>query len=125
MKMIWSIEGLAYLTAGAVLMYLYVSRSKGVETLSPEKLPELGSESFAELKNVLKEVYKRTLYLAVAFLYLAYVTIAARPPAARMFGLILAFALFIYCIPPRNRVMKILSGAGLDRKDIRDRGLSL
>jgi hypothetical protein len=123
--MLWSIEGLAYLAAGVVLMYLYVSRSKGIETLSPDRLPELGNESFNELKSVLKDVYKRTLYLAVAFLYLAYMTIAVRPQAARIFGMTLVVALLIYSIPPRNRVMKILTSSGLDRETIRKRGLKL
>jgi hypothetical protein len=106
-------------------MYLYVSRSKGIETLSPDRLPELGNESFNELKSVLKDVYKRTLYLAVAFLYLAYMTIAVRPQAARIFGMTLVVALLIYSIPPRNRVMKILTSSGLDRETIRKRGLKL
>jgi hypothetical protein len=116
-------EGLVYLMAGLILMVLYVRRARGFPALVPDLLPELHEETFEELKTTLRKSYQRTLYLAVAFLYLAFVTIAHRSPSARVFGIVVTAGLFFYNIPPRNRVMSILSSAGLDRESMKRRGL--
>jgi hypothetical protein len=118
-----NLEGLVYLIAGVVLMFLYVRGERGLPALNRDILPELREESIGELKISLRKSYQRTLYLAVAFLYLAFVTIANRSHSARVFGIVVTAGLFFYNIPPRNRVMSILSSAGLDRGSMKKRGL--
>ncbi|MBW1980107.1 MAG: hypothetical protein JRJ12_02710 [Deltaproteobacteria bacterium] len=120
-----SIETLAYLMAGIALGALYIKREKGLARLDFEMLPEIDKVSFEELKLLLKKSYQRTLYLSVSFLYLAFVTSFKRSPQAKTFGIILTIGLFLYNIPPRNRVMRMLTDLGIDRKVLEKRGVKL
>ncbi len=120
-----NLEGSLFLLMGVVMAGLYVSRERGLRRLGPEVVPEVDGDTFSRLRELLQTAYQRTLYLGVAFFYLAFVSLCNRSQQARWFGLILAAFLFFYNIPPRNRIMKILTEAGLDRGELARRGINL
>lgn len=120
-----SFEGALHLFAGIVMTGLYMSRERGLRRVDQRTGPELDPASFAQLKNLLRTAYQRTMYLAVSFFHLAFVTILNRTVQARWFGLILAVSLFFYNIPPRNKAMRLFTAVGLDWKELDRRGIKL
>jgi len=109
--------------AGIIIILLYIKQERGLLRLNHEMIPELNEETFNELKTLLRTLYQRTLYLGLAFLFLASLTISKASFETRIFGLLVILVLFIYNIPPRNKVMKILMDSGVDLKDIKNRGI--
>lgn len=121
--MTFSVEFFIYLVAGIAILAFYYVRSKNLQTLTPEALPELDKAEFQEFKSLLATCYERTLYLGVSFLFLAYT--AARSSQIKVFAILLTIGVFIYNIPPRHKAMKVLSSAGIDVKSLKQRGFNL
>lgn len=118
-----SVEFFIYLVAGVAILALYYVRRKSLRGLGPESMPELDKPEFMEFKSLLATAYERTLYLGVSCLFLASVT--ARVSEAKTFALILTLGLVLYNIPPRHKIMKILSAAEVNLKSLKQRGISL
>lgn len=123
--MVFDIETIIYLLAGIIIIGLYIKRQKKWEKLNEDVIPEIDKKVFYELKGLLKISYQRGLYLGFSFLYLAYVTFMRGMPQAKMFAIILTLGLFLYNIPPRNKVMKILTATEIDVKTLSQRGMKL
>jgi hypothetical protein len=119
--MILSVEFFIYLVAGIVILVLYNKRRKGLNALNPESVPEMEKATFLELTRLLETSYQRTLYLGVSVLFLAYAT--ARSSDIKAFCILLTLGLFIYNIPPRNKVMRVLDSSGIDLKSFKERGI--
>ncbi len=120
-----SITGLAYLVIGCAMILLFRTRRRALGSLTPDLLPELSREQFAELRVLLKTAYERTLYLGVLFLPLAWVTLRDGDRISTLFFLILIGLLFLSNIPPRNRIMRLLESQGLSMADLADRGIQV
>ncbi len=120
-----SITGLAYLVIGCAMILLFRTRRRALGSLTPDLLPELSREQFAELRVLLKTAYERTLYLGVLFLPLAWVTLRDGDRISTLFFLILIGLLFLSNIPPRNRIMRLLESRGLSMADLADRGIQV
>lgn len=123
--MVFDMETIIYLTAGIIVIGLYIKRQKEWAKLNEDVVPEIDKKVFYELKDLLKKSYQRGLYLGFSFLYLAYITFMRGMPQAKIFGIILTLGLFFYNIPPRNKVMKILTDAEIDYKTLSQRGIKL
>jgi hypothetical protein len=121
----FTLEGFIYLFAGLIILFLYFIRKKGGSSLSPDIMPELDKESFLKLKGLLETCYERTLYLGIAFLFLAYVTFSNSNLDLRAFCFFVIIALFVYNIPPRNKAMKILISSGISLKTLKSKGVRL
>lgn len=120
-----SFEGALYLFVGIVMTGLYLVRDRGLRKIDRDTVPELQAAAFDQLRDLLRTAYQRTMYLAVSFYYLAFITLFNRTVQAKWFGMILAVSLFFYNIPPRNKAMRIVTAAGLDWKELDRRGLKL
>lgn len=116
-----SVEFFIYLVAGIVILLLYNKRRKGLNALRPESIPEIEKAVFLDLTRLLATCYERTLYLGVSVLFLAYTV--ARSSDIKSFCIFLTLGLFIYNIPPRNRVMRILDSSGVDLKFLKKKGI--
>ncbi|MGD2079789.1 MAG: hypothetical protein PVJ36_01490 [Nitrospirota bacterium] len=119
--MVFTVEVLIYLVAGIAIIALYYKRKKGLDSLGEGAIPELDKNDFLTLRGLLASSYERTLYLGVAFLFLAYT--AARQNEAKLFAIILVLGIFVYNIFPRNKIMKLLTSSGVDPKSLKERGL--
>jgi len=119
------LSGILYLLCGAATVYLFQDRRKGLSSVTSDRMPELDDEVFDTLRNLLKTAYERILYLGVSFLLLAFVTLKGSEPGERIFFVSLLVILFLYNIPPRHKIMKLLSRYGVDYKDLKKRGIRL
>ncbi len=123
--MAFELEGFIYLFAGVIIIFLYFIRKKGISRLKPDVIPELDKGAFFDFKSLLETSYERTLYLGIAFLFLAYVTLTGLSLDIKVFCILVIIFLFIYNILPRNKVMKILISSGISMKSIKKRGVRL
>lgn len=121
--MVFTVEVLIYLVAGIAIIALYYTRKKSLDNLEERSIPELDRTDFLKLKSLLATCYERTLYLGVAFLFLAYAT--ARQSEVKLFAIIIILGTFVYNIFPRNKVMKLLTSSGVDPKSLKERGIRL
>lgn len=124
-SMTFAFEGFIYLFTGLIIILLYLIKKKEIPGLSHDIIPELDKETFLDFKRLLETSYERTLYLGVAFLFLAYVTFSNLSFDIKAFCILAVIGLFIYNIPPRNRTMKILVSSGISLKTIKSRGVRL
>ncbi|MEJ2181905.1 MAG: hypothetical protein P8Y66_00090 [Nitrospirota bacterium] len=121
--MAFTVEVLIYLVTGIVIIALYVSRRRVLSALREEAVPALDKAGFLALRSLLATSYERALYLGVSFLFLAYAS--ARQSGIKMFAVLLVLGLFVYNIPPRNKIMKLLTSSGVDPKSLKERGVRL
>jgi hypothetical protein len=123
--MTFQLEGFVYLFAGLVIIFLYFIKKKGISVLSHDIIPEFDEGAFLDFKSLLETSYERTLYLGIAFLFLAYVTFSNLSFDIKAFCILAVIGVFIYNIPPRNKAMKILISSGISLKTIKSRGVRL
>jgi len=110
---------------GFILLYMYVVRKKGLERVGPDSFPELEKATFFEFKRLLDTAYERMLYLSGAFFLLGIITVFSLPPATKLITYVATAGVFIYNIPPRNRIFQFLDAFGLDIKSLKERGVKL
>ncbi|NOZ68705.1 MAG: hypothetical protein GXP46_05565 [Deferribacteres bacterium] len=119
----YNLEGYIYLFTGVVIFLIYAVRKRGLSGIGPHTIPELDQESFTALKKLLDTAYERTLYLGTAFLFLAYVTLSGWGFETKFLFIAATIGIFLYNVPPRNRVMKLLMFNGVSWKAVKERGI--
>ncbi len=119
----YNLEGYIYLFTGLIIFLIYTARKRGLSGIRPHAIPELDKETFTALKKFLETAYERTLYLGTAFLFLAYVTLSGWSFDTKFFFIVVTIGVFLYNVPPRNKVMKILMFYGVSWKTVKDRGI--
>jgi hypothetical protein len=121
----FSLEGFIYLLTGFILIFLYIIKKKGISRMNPDMISELDEEAFFNLKSLLEASYNRTLYLGIAFLFLAYTTLTNSGLDIKALCIFAIIGLFVYNIPPRNKAMKILISSGISLKTLKSKGVRL
>ena len=121
--MAYNPEGYIYLFTGLIIFLIYALRKRGLSGLGPHVIPELDKKSFTVLKELLDTAYERTLYLGTAFLLLAYATLSGSGLETRFLFIAVTIGIFIYNVPPRNKVMKILMFNGISYRTVKERGI--
>jgi hypothetical protein len=120
-----SIPSIIFAITGCAIIYLFQQKRKQLSSLKKSDLPELEAEDFAELQQLLKTAYERTLYMGVLFLLLA---ISARNGGEKIsqifFSILIGFFL-VSNIFPRNKIMRLLESSGLNMKMLKERGIQL
>ena len=114
-----------YLLIGVALLYLFKKRREGVARLSSSQLPELSEDDFNTLKVLLKTAYERMLYLAVLFFPLAFFNGRGDDRIGVIFFLLLIALLFLSNIPPRHKIIGLLTRNGLSVRILEQRGIKL
>ncbi len=114
-----------YTLTGMAVIYLFQQRRKQLSTIRHDDFPELDSEGYRQLIQLLKTAYERTLYLGVLFFPLAW---SARPDGEKItqyFFFSLIILLFLSNIFPRNAIMRLLEKYSLERESLKERGITL
>jgi hypothetical protein len=119
------LEAPIYLLAAAAIIAISLLRKRGLSGLSHESLPEMDKATFLELRGLLETSYDRGLYLGLALLLLGLVTLYGRAPDFKVILVISVVILFLYNVPPRNQAMKIMTSHGVDRQDMKRKGVRL
>lgn len=123
--MVLGYDGIVYLAGSAVLLWMYTTRRKRLTQFRRESLPDVDPAIFSELTRLLESCYERMLFLAVALLVLASVSLSGLSAGLRAFFLVVVFVLFFASIAPRHKVMKMLVANGISLRQIKDAGLKL
>jgi len=118
-------EATIYLLTGFILLYMYLVRRKGLDRLHPDSFPEFEKSVFFEFKKLLDMAYERMLYLACAFFLLGIITVFNFPPATKWLTYFAIAGLFVYNIPPRNKIFQFLDAFNIDMKTLKERGVKL
>jgi len=120
-----STEATIYFLTALILIYMYMVRKKALDRLSPDTFPELEKVIFFEFKRLLDTAYDRMLYLSGAFFLLGIITVFNLPPATKWITYLATAGLFVYNIPPRNKIFHFLDAFELDIKTLKERGVKL
>ncbi len=118
-------ETIIYFLTAFVILYMYMVRKKGLDRLSPDTFPEFEKAIFFQFKRLLDTAYERMLYLSGVFFLLGIITLFQLPPNTKLITYIALVGLFIYNIPPRNRIFQFLDAFDLDIKTLKKRGVKL
>ncbi len=118
-------ETTIYFLTALIIFYMYRVRKKGLDQIGPEAFPELEKAVFFEFKRLLDTAYERMLYLSGVFFLLGIITLFRLPPNTKLITYIALAGLFIYNIPPRNRIFQFLDAFNLDAKTLKERGIRL
>ncbi len=90
--------------------------------MTKEQFPQLDENEFAQLKKLLKSASERILYLSIPLLMLGVTNLRASAKEAKLFFLVLLVLLFLYNIPPRNKIMHMFEKKGINYKELKAKG---
>ncbi len=119
------IEGIVYAIAGLAIIVLFRKKHKSLSHLKMSDIPELPEKAFLQFKELLNTAYERLLYLGIAFLLLSYAALFGRGYNTKIVFIIFIIGLFIYNIPPRNKIMKLLDYYDIDYRELKKRSIRL
>ncbi len=114
---------LIYFVAGFASIYLFLDRRKRVASMNRSLLPQLDQEEFDQLKYLFKSATERILYLAIPLIMLGVTNLRNSAREAKLFFLILLVLLFLYNIPPRNKIMHFFEQKGINYKELKKQGI--